>query len=78
MGSRNGEHDPDLDEYSASQHATRDDAERAAIEDSKKAGACEWIAVTEQEFDGREWMDRKRWTGDWDGLSDDVTIIEEY
>ena len=62
-----GELDPDNDEYGYSQHASREQAERSAIIASKKT-QVEWILVAEQKFLGYQWVDQRRWTGDWDGL----------
>jgi hypothetical protein len=80
----NGEWNPDRDEYAFSYHASRDEAERAAIIGSKSASAeVEWISVSEQEFRragmgagmGTEWVDVRRWAGDWDGLHDDCVFV---
>ena len=72
QSTRNGEWDPDLDEYECSYHDTREAAERAAIRKGKKARWCEWACVTEQHFEMgslgiREWVDQRRWHGDWEG-----------
>jgi hypothetical protein len=71
-----GEWNPDRDEFSGSYHATKEAAERAAIRASKKAGQCEWILVAEQEYRGYEWVDRRRWTGDWNGLLEETLAVE--
>ncbi len=72
----NGEWNPDKDEYSASHHATKAGAERAAIAASKEAAQCEWILVAEQKYIGHEWVDQRRWTGDWEGLHEETLSIE--
>lgn len=64
-----GEWNPDRDEHAHSHHATREEAESAAIAGAKLSG-IEWILVAEQEQLRREWVDINRWTGDFDGLND--------
>jgi hypothetical protein len=70
-----GEWSPDRDEYGASHHATKEAAEAAAIRESKRAGV-EWILVAEQKYIGHEWVDQRRWTGDWDGLHEETYTVE--
>lgn len=67
-----GEWNPDRDEYAVSHHATKEEAEKAAIAASKKAGQVEWILVAEQQFRGYDWVDIRRWTGDYDGLHEET------
>ena len=57
--------------YDSSFHATREEAEHAAIAAGKKAGVVEWIGVREQRYDitTRSWETVERWAGDWDGLA---------
>jgi len=72
-----GEWNPDMDEFAASYHDSRVNAELSAIKSSKAAGQCEWIQVTEQAFVKGEWADRRIWVGDWDGLHDEIVSIGE-
>src|SRR4051812_3314483 len=72
----NGEWDLSRDEYGASYHATKEAAESAAISASKRAAQCEWILVAEQKYIGHEWVDQRRWTGDWDGLHEETFSVE--
>jgi hypothetical protein len=72
----NGEWNPDRDEHAVSSHATKEAAETAAIRESQRAGQCEWILVAEQKFIGYEWIDQRRWTGDWDGLHEETYSVE--
>ena len=66
--------EPDEDEYRVSYHASKDEAERAAIVASKQADQCEWINVAEQKFIRREWVTQRLWSGDWEGLHEEVQI----
>lgn len=73
-----GEWNPDRDEYSVSYHASREEAECAAIAGSKQADQTEWIRVAEERFNGFEWIDVKRWTGDWtNGLLEPPIFCDE-
>lgn len=71
-----GEWVPDRDEHGVSYHFTKDAAERAAIRRGKAADCCEWIEVIEEcrRKDGLGWYSLRRWTGDFDGLSQHAII----
>lgn len=71
-----GEWDPDLDEYMSCRCASLEDAKRVAIEESKRAGCVEWVAVMEEAYNDElglsprsdaAWDVVGRWSGDWDG-----------
>jgi hypothetical protein len=70
-----GEWNPDLDEYATSIHTTKAAAEQAAINGAKKSG-IEWIMVAEQKYIGYQWVDLRRWTGDYDGLQEETSYDE--
>src|SRR5512146_2645173 len=67
---KDGEWDPERDEYSVSYHRTREAAQRAAIRLGKRAGQCDWFSVSEQRYVRNEWITIQRWTGDWTGFSE--------
>lgn len=71
-----GEWNPDRDEYAVSYHQTKEQATQAAISGSKAAAQCEWICVSEQEYRRHEWVDLRRWSGDWNGLCDETFAID--
>lgn len=73
-----GEGNPDKDEYVSSYHLTRDEAESAALVNSKRARQCEWFLIAEQKYSGHTWTDQRRWTGDWEnGVVDQTFALEE-
>lgn len=70
--------DMGADKAAQSTHLTFDDALKAAVRESKKAGCIEWVRVREQEFvSGRDscgkwdrWETVRKWTGDWDQVEE--------
>lgn len=62
-----GEWNPDLDEYTVSYHLTLDTAVAEAVKQGKAAAQAEWWCVSEQRWLNSEWLDVRRWNGDWDG-----------
>ena len=71
-----GEWNPDDDEYCGRDCKSLAEAQRVAIEESKRAGACEWCRVTVEEFNpslgiprrsSAAWDTVELWHGDWEG-----------
>lgn len=74
-----GEWLPDRDEYGVAYFETFDEAQAAAIKNSKRAAQAEWIRIAEQELidsedetgtPWRRWETQRAWTGDYDGVED--------
>ena len=69
------EREPDLDEYGSSYHASKEQAEQAAIVAGQKADQGEWINVAEQELRVKHgWVTVRRWTGDYQGLFQEIEV----
>jgi hypothetical protein len=76
-----GEWIPDDDEYVGQSFATLEQAQQAAVRESKAVGAVEWCCVRQKEFDASLGIPRRSeaawdvvavWHGDWDGNWDRV------